>query len=458
MVEPNNIAKLELQSVTPFQYALHGKPKKEDDDEDENVDSRFSYDLRKFPWSVNLLVKLSSTRSGDNEVIYTVNSKFNYLLWTCLRQRLIPLRVKKELINRVEIAWPHNLALNIPIHADLQFNGDVKQNFDSVWLNIQSQYYMKGKRKHFQNMIGNIPFLEQWSTCLPEFVVQAPQPWYYAKHEALAIPLFLSVKEVTHTYTIRSKLSELLRMRIKRDDGTWKEIAYNFKFIEGATADDTLPTPELWGRYALALDNEVGWAKQRPDNKVYIDDIVTLSKDDPKTYGAPVEFELHTEQPCKAIFWVAENVEAKEHRNFSNFTTNGDNLFEGWNPIVNAKLMYGTEVRFNLDSDVSDRMEPWYMFPSSPCEIGYNAQSIAYDSSSINADTGIVFKNLNAKLIVRLGDTDPFLKQAQVKRIDGQINSNELILDELNDHVDDHNNKPKFIVHARLLVQRDFTF
>lgn len=461
MSDPSNIAKLDLNTLSEFQKALHA-PKKADED----LESRFYYEFRKTSWSTHMPVKMKCTASDDG-LVYQGTFKFDFLLYSYMRQKLPPLKVKENFKKTIQICWPHNPGLNILKDASLKSDDDIIQAFDNIWLNMHSQFYRKsggGKDAHHNLMIGNVPFLQGWTHYLPEYMLDVPQPWYYSRNEVVAMPLFLcSLSSITHNYKVRSKLSEMLRMRARaNEESEWKDIKFNPKYLEGVGPEDTLPIPELWGRYALITDDEREWRKTQK-NKVYIEDIVIHSSDDPTRYGSTVPIGLQTEMPTKAIFWVAENLEATKYNNYSNFTTNSTDLYDGWNPIMSTKLTYGSTPRVELDSDSFDRIEPWYHFPSAPYQSGYNAYSISYDSSSINADIGMVFKDLGAKLVPKLGNTDPFLKKLPYKRTDTantDMSTVDSIPEELESPEDEGEtmDKTRFSIHVRLLVMKKIKF
>lgn len=467
MTDPISVIKIDLETLTEFQHGLHLA-----NNEDEEIESRFSCEFKKTGWSTTMYMKLTSQAENDCEVVYEANNKFHYLLYTCLRQRLIALRVKEEYRDFIQICWPHNAFLNYTQRGQLCFDGVPAQTGDDIWFNIVNQFYMKkgsGKRKHFSNMIGNLEFLEEWTDSLPEFTIQFPQDWYYySKNEGLAIPLFLcSQSRVTHRYKFRNNLADFLRMRFRKSkDAEWEEISYDPRLVEGAPSDGKLPLPELWGRYAYITGGELNWRKKEgiSNNLIYIEDINAWSTEEPKTYNTPINIDLHMESPCKAMFWVAENLDASKNRNYSNFTTNTNNLREGWNPVSSCKLLYGNNERIpEYDSDIFDRMEPWYRFPSAPREPGYNGYSFSYNSGKIAADIGVVFKspklNLNAKLTLKLGDTDPFLRQIKDKRVDDNDKNILSIIEGLKrDEIRDDKKNPKFKVHARFLVMKKLHF
>jgi len=91
-----------------------------------------------------------------------------------------------------------------------------------------------------------------------------------------------------------------------------------------------------------------------------------------------------------------------------------------------------------MDSDHADKMEPWYHFPSPPSEPGYNAYSFSMDSTSLDAEIGIVMEGLKAKLVVTLGNTNPFLRPVREME-EKQISIEELEQDNISDgNIDDY--------------------
>jgi len=444
------IAKLDLETITAFQRELHD-PK----DENEYITTNFYREFRKTTWYTHLPAKLKCS-PNENELIYTVNSTFDYLLYTYMRQSFPALRVKKELRGKCEICWPHNLGTNIVIQAQFKIDDDTPQTIDPVWYDIYSQFYMKpGFRNHYNVCVGNITALETWNEFLPEYTTNAPQPWYYVRDTSLAVPLFYcTLSTVTHHYRMRTKITELLRMRVRKTpEDEWVEIPCNLKYIEGAGSTGTLKTPELWGRYAYLTDEEREWNRCKSEATYYIEDIVAAESINEGRYGDNVPIELDCKTPCKAIFWVAENIKARKNRNFSNYTTNSENLYQGYNPIQKISLLYSGSSRLeNMDSDHFDKMEPWYHMLSAPEEQGYNGYSFSMDSRSLDSEIGIVMDGLKAKLVVNLGSTDPFLRPVR------DTEEKQASIEELEPPTLDSSTGSRFIVHVRMLVMKKLTF
>ena len=462
MTETLNVAKFELDTLTrsAFQQSLHLPA-----DGDEEIDSRFSYQFKKTSWSSQMSEKLESN-SNDGKIIYTANHKFDFLMNTCMVQQLPALRVLKEYRKNVQICWPHNVNHNIIIDGNLCFDDDTVQKVNSVWLDIYSQFYMKaGFRDHYNIMSGTVPFLEKWTEYLPSFPVICPQPWFYGRNTAVSIPLFLCSKSrVTHNYSIRTKISDILRMRVfNPKTNKWAEIKYNFKYLEGVTEQELVKKPEMWGRYALISDSEREW-RRTLTHEIYSEDMIMASSENSNKFGSSVPVSIHSDMPLKAVHWVAENVDASKMNNRSNYTTNTKDYFKGWNPIKSPQLTYGGSVRIPKMSHYHfDSIEAWYNFPSPPSEHGYNAYSICYDVSSLHADVGVVLSGLSAKLTCTLGNTDPFLsKVIDRRRQDPQgkeYGHEDLVPDEaIEEKSQDDINSPNFKIHVLLLVTRKIVF
>jgi hypothetical protein len=471
-----NVASTELKTATPFQVMLHFPSF---DDPNESVPSKFSVGFVKTSWSTNLSEKLSSNTSSDDSkmVEYSANHKFDYLLYTYMCMNMPQIKVLAEFEEFVQICLPHNLAHNVIKDGYLCYDDEPKQNINPIWLDVNSQLFMKSKpnaREFYNIMIGNVPFLEEWTNSLPAYPLTCPQPWSYCSHLPRAIPLFLCSKSrVKHRYSLRT-LSEILRMRVRKrvkdengdyipdEYGEWVPIKPNERYLEGTVV---LPKPELWGRYAKITDGEKDWRsdniKDREVNmlphSIYTEDIIMTTSPNEVRLGSEVIMELYSKTPVKAAFWVAENIDSTKFNNYSNYTTDPNIIFNGWNPIKSYQLNYGTMKRIPERShNHADQAEPWYHFPSCPVEPGYNACAMSYDPSSIHADVGLIFsENLKTNLTLKMGDTDPFLIKSGYLKKSSKNPNFEDELDELKDNVA---SGCKFKIHAILLVYKKLEF
>jgi hypothetical protein len=476
------ICRFEFDILTDLQKGLHFG------EGSEEVTSIFYREFRKTTWYSQHQARLKCT-TNDTELIATANNTFHYLLYNYIRQTYPAIRVKPGYRKQIQICWCHNLGTNATPQAGLYFDDSNPQNIDSVWCDIYSQFFMKpGFREHYNVCVGNLPFLEEWNNEIPEWTTNVIHPFYNIVDPSKAIPLFYfsSTSTISYHYTLRTKVDELLRMRYQtreKDKITgepiWKECPVNFKYLEGVTQNTILKTPEVWGRYAYLSDDEISWFKncamqevysesitddhgntkivekiRAKDRTIYIEDVIACDSTNPATFGDNATVELDCKTPAKAAFWVAENLAARANRNYSNYTTNKDDLYKGWNPISKFSFNYAGSPKIDaMDSDHFDKIEAWNHFISPPSEAGYNALAISYDPSTLDADVGIVMNGVKARIIARLGNTDPRVKPLRMK----EDEANKAVLDELEENNTNHQKGDNYQIHVRLLVAKKMT-
>ena len=263
------------------------------------------------------------------------------------------------------------------------------------------------KRKNHDNGIGNIKCLEEWCEFLPANPINVDQPWFYSMDHALSFPIFYkhSQTRAEHRYSFKRKVTDLLRVQIL-DQGKWKDIVRNTHVYLDISSNSTIKTPELWGRYAYISENEIGWFKCTEKRSYYFRSIEMCDTENPNRYKTTAEITLHCNNPCLAFFWVAENRNATLIHNFSNYTTNANDIKAGYDPIKTTSLTYGTTKRLDkMPSDHFSIAEPRKHFPSAPNEKGYHGHSYAWDSTSFHGDIGIVFAaNMNVKLHCKIDE------------------------------------------------------
>ena len=452
-----NVLKLDINGLTDFQKEFH-KPNSPNPDPNNNkieeINSRFSCTIEKYEWSAHTKAKMTHS-AEEGEVIYTASKKFDVIFKTSFHIHLVPIAVTEKYRSSIEICYPHNLGHNIINWGELKIDDDHHQYMDSIWLDMRSQFYMKpgaGMRDHYNRMVGNIECLEDWGTEMPGIPLIVPQPYYYSRNTRVGLQtLRSSMNTVTYHYNIRNKIHEILRMRVKTQKKGWVDIPCKLKYLDIPENAKEIPIPELWARYALMTDVERLWHKKEKQI-IYTEDIVIANSNNPITLGSTDVIPLHCKVPCRALFWVAQNVRSIKNRNFSNYTTK--DVLSGWNPCAKASLKYGGSDRVKeLPHEHFDLDEPWEFCESAPSEPGYNVHSFGYELTSLNADTAMVLEPLNASLHVKLGNTDPFLS-----------------IDEPNEEYDEHGEiipveafekdeeqsgeKDRYIVHVRALVYK----
>lgn len=468
-------AKEDIKALTKFQADIHVA-----DGHTEEVISYFYQAFIKSTWWSSVPMKLKCTEDGD-EVIYAANDTFHFLMYSYISYTLPSIRVLPKYKGRARIAWPHNIGTNPIVRACFKQDDDTYHTWDNVWADIYFQFYQSpgaGKRENHNIGIGNVECLENWSESLPNYPINVDQPWFYSMDHALAFPLLYkgSQSRAEHRYTFRRKITDLLRIQILTKQGHWKNVDKNRHKYLDVGADATLPLPELWGRYAYVSDGEVKWHKTCRDERVfYTRDVEVCDTSNPNAYKSTSEVTFHSTNPCLAFFWVAENQDARATGNLSNYTTDVNDVYSGWDPIKSTTLKYGTTVRIdNMASHHFSIAEPRKHFPSAPSERGYHGYSYAWDSTSFHGDVGITFAGLNAKLICKIDNGDIFNNSINDEVNEDSDEDDELAPLSTSDSVRNpvpskiattqnnmitqaRENSPNFITRARLLVVRKFT-
>lgn len=400
-----NVAKEELESLTDFQREIHVATVT-----DRDIMSRFYRPFVKSTWYASTLEKLECM-PGTEEFIYKVNPSFDYLMYTYLRSVFPGASVKEEWKDRVEICLTHNVGHNIVNNAKMKHNDDILQTIDNVWLDIYYQFYQDagaGKREAHNISVGNLKSLTEWSSHLPAKPINIDQPWFYSQYPALSFPIFQSSQDkISHIYKFRLNLSSLLRMRIKTAKGTWKHVTPIFKYLD-IPSDAHMSNPELWGKYALLSKPERDMYSTCSDYKkrtLYIRDVINCDSTTPKTLNNKETISLKCQNPCLAMFWLAENDKSTSLNNLSNYTTNTFDLSKGCDPIVSTTLKYGTSEKLSdMPSDHFNLAQARKHFPSAPNEEGYHALSYAWDSTNYDGDIGVYLDKLSATLTCTLSD------------------------------------------------------
>ena len=446
------IIKLDKTNIAAFQKEMY-LPQ----GENEKVGTRFSVDYEKRAQANRTKVKLDQIAAKDGEVVYTASQMYDSLLKVSAHINLLPIKVKDQYKSTVSIAYHHNIGHNILYEGECKVDNEHYGFVDNVYLDIYSQYFVK-KRDLYDRMVGNIPCLEEWGTELPGLPLIVPQPYSFSRNTRVSIPLLKSKNNtVTFRYKVRTKLTDLVKMRIKRKDGSYKELS-KCKLIYLDIKNADIPIPEMWGRYGEMTDEERNWRKSidmktgEPLKQViYIEDIDKVSSGNTIMVGTKETLVLAGTGPAKHVFWVASLIDA----GFSNYTTNRTNLYKGYNPCEKAAIKYGTSDRVEEMGSEHFEFDEAYEndWPNFPREAGYNVYTYTFNPTEIqSADNAVILKECGASLTVLLGDTNPFIRKDEEEEYHDE-NGEAIPVEALEDHVDD-SKKDKYILHVRTVVTR----
>lgn len=471
------VAKEELLSINDFQKEIHYN----DADSDDGIEADHYRKFIKSTWYSSVLTKLECTQDGA-ETIYRLNNSFHFLKYTYLHFNVPAVKVKADFLGRIRICWCHNLGINISQQATFKEDDDTYQTFDKTWGDIYPQYYQEagaGKRENFNVGVGNVDILEEWTEYLPAHPITIDQPWFYTMNPFPIWPK-MSATKAEHRYTFRRKVTDLLRMEAKTKekdkDGNaiWRPITKNlYKYID-IVGSAEIPIPELWGRYSYVTDRELEWyitcdADKRDEDGsqsriFYTRDIISCDIQNPVKYKSIADIDLASQNPCLAFFWVAENCDATAIHNFSNYTTNTNDLYKGWDPVKWTTFKYGNTTYLDKMPSEHFNIAQSKHFPSLPSETGYHAYSYSNYSNNFNGEIGIVFDNLTKKasLKCQIDNGDLFLnKSGETNNINEDDEDDDFEIESAKEITKSVTNpaydSPEFILRVRLLIMRKFT-
>lgn len=449
-------AKDELDSIIKYQDDIHMLTEEEISRGD-SIESLFYREFVKSFWFSTTCMPLAPTPHG-NEIIYQVNDTFHYLMYTYRTFNLPAVRVRPEYKDTCKIAWCHNPGTNIVKQAFFKEDDDIYNTWDNVWADIYFQFFQtpgEGMRDNHYKGVGNVPYLEEWSTFLPSYPINVEEPWFYSFDPATSFPIWYKNSQVRakHHYLYRRNVSDLLRVKVL-EGGKWINKIGNFSKYVDIDPNAQFELPQLHGRYAMITSEEIDLFKCKFDKRTfYIRDVVSCDESNVSVYGKTAEIPLSCDTPCQAIFWVSENTNASKIHNYSNYTNDINDLKKGYDPIKSNTLKYGNNPVFeDYPSHHFSIAEARKHFYSAPCEVGYHGKSYAWDCMSYNGDVGIILKRLNAKLYCKIAD-------------------NNILSENYDEHEDDENENeenethksqvivksPEFLTRVRLLVVRKFT-
>jgi len=429
----------------------------------ESVGTRFSMDLDKRSYANHIKEKLTVT-SNNEEITYTASQQYDNLLSVTAFINLFSIKVKDKYKKKIQIRYQHNLGHNILYSGECKIDKKHIAYSDSKILDIQKQFFVK-KRQMYEEMIGNIACFQEWGSFLPKKTLIVPQAYHFSRNTRVSLPLLKGENVVTFEYKARLELADLIQMRILvnpaewDEDGnllteaTYKEIKFNHHYLDTGN-NKSIPIPELWGRYSEITEEERNWRKSvdettgKPRKQIiYMEDFESVESINPIAIGSKGEISIDTNYPAKHIFWMASLVDS----GYSNYTTNREDLHQGWNPCSKSGIKYGTSWRVSEKSHEHYDMAEAYDFnwPNTPNESGYNVHTNTFNPVEIqSADTSVVLKECGATLSILLEDTNPFLTEDDEDSYD---ENGEIILKELRE---DETKKDKYNIHARIMVIR----
>lgn len=459
---------------------------------DEPIESIFTGGIAKRTWYSTFPCQMESDVQKDT-VKFKVSSAPHYLAYVYLVQKLPALRVKKSEEENTLICWPHNCGNNVTVSGGFTVgNSNQLQSMDCKFLDDFCQIMIENGYEDFiKNCQGNFPFLEEWSTFLPEYPLTVVHPYFFTVDTDNAFPIFrIDPKlDISFKYKIRNSIKDLLRMK-RKIKGEWKEIEFNMNYIEGNLGKHELPNPEMWGIYfritQAEIDSKIKHDEGDSDREKYekdnfeqiIYDVLIQDKENDYGFGSSANIQAQSAYPSRFITIKAEDINFSKCRNYSNYTTH-KNVYEGWSPIKHITLNYGPTKKIEkLPSYHTSRMMPFYHCNRVPYERGYNVIPFCSKMNDYGFDTGVMLSNLNASMSIKFKNTDPMLSIVQAYSDDGrnrdviigdeEDRENDKIIEIIDDDGenlfknssknDKKNSGPKYKIITRIIISKTLVF
>jgi hypothetical protein len=273
--------------------------------------------------------------------------------------------------------------------------------------------------KEFYNVkIGSVECLEKFNTKLPRYPLVVPIPAPFSWHWQHGYPLFLPTVDGSNApiapnikIDFQRSIAKLLRMQMK-ENNEWIDIVPELDYLDGISSDRNLVEPEVWAMYTFEDLEEIKLWHCKEKIELNTLEFITFDTSNPLPLGKVIEYDgIHHDMPFFCNMFGCENQTAKIKNNLSNYSTNADDVYNGWSPMEEVSYRYGGKERYkNIHIALLD-MENYYHLPSFPTEAGHSAFAISLDTTIRNAQVGVVHTGNNkAKLSVKLGDGDIFKK------------------------------------------------
>lgn len=473
------VAKDELRRLTDIQNKEYHAP----NTVHPRIESEFVYTTSVVTWySPNEVVmeKREEDRAeGKVKVKYPITPTQSFAKECQIRVVLPHMYVKKKYLGKIVICLPHNPGLKVFDKTELLIKDLPGNGGDNYWQNVHPQFNRKGDTRNFNQSVGNIDFLETWTTELPRVTFNVDQPFGLLQGK-MSLPVFLCYKEdnsmnfdISFKYSFNLSVKNLVRMGEVQEDGSIIPIEFRKKYI---VAPENIDIPNMVLRYNYVTDQEVKFIKEqklggdKEENRVirkFYKDVTCYTYNDGIKYDKEHPMILESKSPVLAIFWSAEDKKYKDNYNIhGNYTSNPNNVYAGYNMIKNSSLFYGPIAKFqNFEPDQVELAQSRDHMPKCPMDNGYNVYALCNDPFSDSIKPGVVMMNKDTTLNVKISNTDPRLcldmfkdKDKNEKVHDSDEDSSDEDEEEIKREIEIKKKvitkKDKYILHVALLTQR----
>ena len=331
----------------------------------------------------------------------------DYLLFNWLRVTFPAITVNPATARfgaNTRVRWTRNLMHHLLKETAVTFNDLVEMRFDDYFLDFWSAFTVtSSKRVGYQNMIGNISLLNNYSNAvgapnnglvIPAATLMLPLPYCHTRDTGVALP------------TAALPYNEM-KLRFNFRDWTDLLIVDNVAAITGgagsggvsayASASDlsnsnvALSNVQVWAEYALVSNDERKLMGQAPRD-LLIEQVQTNNPQSVDGTRNSTRIDIHFSHSVKALFFALQNTTNKaEWANYSSASPVPTAAGVSFHPAAASDALAQISVYYentqrlsNMPVDYFSLIQPFYRAPAIPEETGYHLYAYTLDLMDIN--------------------------------------------------------------------------
>lgn len=354
-------------------------------------------------------LKMTGAQGKGSIITYTLTESFDFMMYVFSNIKIPAMRVKDEYADNFEFCFTHNIAQVMIESGVMEIDSREIQTIDMNYMMCDDGYLRKpGFDETYEECSGNIDELIEFSTSHGSYEINPLHPYFMARHSSQSLPIYRlpSDSVITFTYTFRRELSELIRLRQRQPDGSYKYLPVNHadlaRIIEGYPSDGMIENPSIHACMARITEGEITeFGKEFPEIDYHIENVTSYTDNDDKKYGQIASCQPKLTYPCKAIYILTENITSSSLNNRANFSTDIHDLMKGDHPIEYVELKFGDKVKIKLPPNFITGPLAIVHSSSSPKRRGIYCLPFSYLVPSYGIEMGQLLSKLEPTLNVK---------------------------------------------------------
>jgi hypothetical protein len=386
--------------------------------EDDTPISLLGLENDKFAYYSPIHEKASTETPSDGVIRYKANMAHHRIMAMEYRQIWPEVKIFQKFKGKVQICWTHNRGTNCFTKVSFNVGNTFITSCDNAGIDVLNVTQRSKNMKDFHKRMGNIQGTEEWTETLVSDSTNPILPWWFSRSTGSFLPLFLFAPDVVNfDFEVRDKITSLLRMRTKEDDGSWRELSRDEIERDGMSylepMKEKLKPAECIFFYIDSLKDEIDRILNNPecnkDNQVYnfeylFEDVIVGDADNDYKYGMDTTITPEIQFPSKFTVGLACNLQAESKNLYSNYTTSDSDVYGGNYPISMIKWQGPNNKSISFDLlTVSTYIN--LLLKKAPITNGYFIMPRSIRLDEIEDRNGISYKNNQIKFKISIEDT-----------------------------------------------------